>query len=419
MATEMTPRPWADFVRQMPIWSLPARGLAMMLAVDVAAVCCLGWSLQAIGLGDRRDLAVFALLVGFGAVCNEASRQVGQRSGVGPDFHSIWMLPVAVLLPAPYALLAPIIDRSWAQWRIRRGVVYRRVYTAASVGIAHFCAGRLFHTLFGSNLSGDWVVHHATEFFVCALVAALCRRIINTSLIRSGALLIDPAMSWRSIAFDLDTLALFGVEMSESICTTALVVIDPIFIIAAVPSVILLHRSLSHNQLTKAARADPKTGLLNASTWRLEAERRIKHASQDLGLLTVLVLDIDHFKNVNDTHGHLVGDAVLVQVADLLRTRLRTYDVIGRFGGDEFVALIHASPDQAHAIATRICDSLAEQPLTIDGIPVSVTASLGLATLCSDQHELDRLLAAADTALYMAKAAGRNRVVNSRLASAP
>jgi len=406
--------PQASWLRRCAVWSVPAPALALIVTVVVIAAGCLAWSLATVGLGDGRDLAVFALLAAMGQASNEAIRRVGPRpGGVTVDFHSVWLLPVAVLLPAPYALLGAIIDRAWAQWRVRRSLVHRRVYTAATIGLSHFTAGLVFAALYTGSLSGGAWLHHSTVFFGALVAAASVRRVLNTTLIRSVALLLDPCTTVRSLAMDRDTLIVFGVEMSESICATVLVAVNPFFVIAAVPSVILLHRTLIHSQLTTAARTDPKTGLLNAVTWRQEAERRLERSRQNTDGLAVLLLDVDHFKKVNDTHGHLIGDAVLIQIADLLRDQLRAADLIGRFGGDEFVAVVNASPAQAHEVATRVARQLAAAPLTIEDRRVAVTASLGIATLGTDRQQLDDLLAAADAALYSAKRAGRNRVVST------
>jgi diguanylate cyclase (GGDEF)-like protein len=131
--------------------------------------------------------------------------------------------------------------------------------------------------------------------------------------------------------------------------------------------------------------------------------------------LAVALLDIDHFKVVNDTHGHLTGDKVLRAVSDALGTVLRTYDLAGRFGGEEFVVLLPQTGEaDARQIAERLRAHIGSLSVPVSDAPdatcISVTVSIGLATLEGGRREVTELLAAADAALYYAKETGRNRV---------
>jgi diguanylate cyclase (GGDEF)-like protein len=128
------------------------------------------------------------------------------------------------------------------------------------------------------------------------------------------------------------------------------------------------------------------------------------------------MLDIDHFKRVNDTHGHLTGDAVLAALSATLRGLLREYDIIGRFGGEEFAILLpHTDIAAAEQITERLRAKLAEISVTpgtgsSTETPLQVTVSIGVAALAHSRRDLDELIAAADAALYRAKAQGRNQV---------
>jgi diguanylate cyclase (GGDEF)-like protein len=125
------------------------------------------------------------------------------------------------------------------------------------------------------------------------------------------------------------------------------------------------------------------------------------------------MFDVDHFKQVNDRHGHPVGDQVIVAVARRLAAATRKTDLLGRYGGEEFVILL---PDTAHdgarILAERIRAGLADRPIDTDAGPLPVTASIGLAQWEPDDTEPGTLLARADEALYRAKQSGRNRVVH-------
>ena len=185
--------------------------------------------------------------------------------------------------------------------------------------------------------------------------------------------------------------------------------------IFALPFVTLLQRSLRHDQLVHASRIDGKTGLLNAGTWEREAATQVTRAARTSTPLAVALVDIDHFKAVNDTYGHLVGDRALKEIGDAFKLLLREYDLVGRFGGEEFVLLLPQTREQdAYRIAERIRVYIAGAPIRAAGDPgagpVHVTVSIGVAALDSYRRDLTELLAAADGALYRAKQAGRNQV---------
>ena len=127
--------------------------------------------------------------------------------------------------------------------------------------------------------------------------------------------------------------------------------------------------------------------------------------------LSLIICDIDHFKKVNDTYGHPVGDSVLYWVAELLRDTLRKTDVVSRYGGEEFAALlINTDIDQAVQIAEKLRSIIEEQPFRHGDIDIPVTLSFGVSSLMSDSVGFEGLISSADKALYSAKARGRNRV---------
>ncbi len=164
--------------------------------------------------------------------------------------------------------------------------------------------------------------------------------------------------------------------------------------------------------LYQLASTDPLTGLLNRRAFADSARRELERAGRMHYPLALLMFDLDHFKQVNDNHGHSVGDLVLCQFADSLRHILRGMDLIGRIGGEEFVVLLAAS-DMAAAVETaeRIRQPISQQPFgPPDGPQLSITVSGGLCRWYPDQS-LDEALRQVDLALYSAKADGRNRIV--------
>ena len=166
-----------------------------------------------------------------------------------------------------------------------------------------------------------------------------------------------------------------------------------------------------HEALRIEATRDRLTGLLNRGAILDELQRELHRAARENGPTAVMLLDIDHFKRVNDTHGHLVGDAVLREIANRLQSTLRPYDRVGRFGGEEFVVLItDGDAEQSGVIAERIRSAVSTGPVEVPGGPaVPVTVSIGIAVGPGLPDAPDGLLAAADRALYRAKANGRDR----------
>jgi diguanylate cyclase (GGDEF)-like protein len=141
---------------------------------------------------------------------------------------------------------------------------------------------------------------------------------------------------------------------------------------------------------------------------RLEREREAGTPKKALGLL---MLDVDHFKRHNDTYGHQAGDLILKEIADRLVRSLRRYDFVGRYGGEEFLAVLPGTGfDGARAIAERIREQVEAEPVVIDGVEVPVTVSLGLACTVGDGESFEEALKRADDGLYRAKSEGRNRV---------
>jgi len=178
---------------------------------------------------------------------------------------------------------------------------------------------------------------------------------------------------------------------------------------------LVLDNARLSQRLRELSMVDGLTRLLNRRTVHQRLGEEWERARRYGGTLSVLLADLDHFKSVNDTYGHLAGDAVLAGVADVLRLHARTADVIGRFGGEEFLLLLPSTDlDSARRAAGRLLAALANHPVTTgDGRRLTVTTSIGVASLSELAEEAtpDTLLALADQRLYQAKATGRNRVV--------
>jgi two-component system cell cycle response regulator len=162
----------------------------------------------------------------------------------------------------------------------------------------------------------------------------------------------------------------------------------------------------------RLASNDELTGLLNRRYFMELAEREWAYAQRYVIPLSVVMLDIDHFKRINDAHGHTIGDQVLREVALCCQTNLRKVDIIGRYGGEEFIVFLpNTSITDACVMANRLCKNTANASIETSIGALSITVSLGVVTLTNDCPDLRTLIDRADQALYEAKRTGRNRVV--------
>jgi diguanylate cyclase (GGDEF)-like protein len=402
-------------LRDWPWWRLPEVlrlyvALIPCIAVIATVAAVLNTTWTAGGLGK------FSLLLACGLVSVGATpRMAYAHSGVVRDFLTVWVLPVAVVLPPAYAMLVPIPLLILTQWYVHRGVVYRRVFTAGAVGLSYGAASLVFHA-FPSSFAGQDIGTGAHAFtWVLAVVASeIIGWMGHHLLILSAVKLTDPTAKLVDLELNREALHAEMAQMDLGILVTIAVAVSPVLALFGVPTVLLVRRFLVHAELVAQARTDAKTGLLNVSTWEREAESEISRALRTRSPLAIALLDIDHFKAVNDTHGHLVGDRVLRAMTDALSTQLRDYDRAGRFGGEEFVVLLPQTTElDAHRIAERLRGHISELRVPVDDSEdadvVRLTVSVGVAGMDGTTGELTDLLAAADAALYYAKRAGRNR----------
>jgi two-component system cell cycle response regulator len=164
--------------------------------------------------------------------------------------------------------------------------------------------------------------------------------------------------------------------------------------------------------LRRLAAYDDLTGLWNRRMILDRLEMELHRARRESTHVSVALVDLDHFKQINDTHGHAAGDAVLRHAADRMRTTLRDYDYLGRYGGEEFLIVVsNSEAGVVTEVAERCRRAVAEQPVTIGDRRVPVTISVGVASTRGVGFDEVALMQTADAALYQAKAEGRNRVV--------
>ena len=401
--------PWA-----WPLLTMSPSLIVYVLTVIAAGLALTGWELASTDW-HLADISLAIALVACAIVCIEVIRRLGQPSGVTRDLLSAWWLPIALLLPPVYALLAPYVVGVALTVRGRRTPVYRRVFSAAALGLAGAATAVTFRRFWPRDvhlsLSGapEWLIR--PQVVVTGVGCALLFGVVNNAIVAVAAHLAEPEAPLRSFLWDQESLLLDLTETCIGILVAITCALSPLLLLVALPPVILLQRSLMHQQLQAAARTDSKTGLLNAAAWQREADVEVARALRSGQPVAVLLVDVDFFKRVNDHHGHLAGDEVLRSLAGELRQQVRDYDVVGRFGGEEFTVLLpRTDAPEAMRIAERLRRSAGTMAIAAGEAQVRVTVSIGIAVLGQHGRDLFELLAAADLALYRAKDGGRNRV---------
>lgn len=402
-------RPWQ-------LWTLPARARTYLLAVEAAAVIALTLAWSAGAPGSGRDVAVAVTLLVCATLALEGSLHVERRReryGDAPyrDLANTWTFAGALLLPPAWAALVVIGVYAGVWARLRRYQPYRWFASVACMTLGVLAASATYGHVAGAPLTAG------RQLDLAGLAAAAVPMLVVSPLLLAVAIrLAVPGTPWRQA---LGT----GQDAAMEIATCCLAVFVALatlhalpLAVLAVPILFLLSYTLLISQLQKAATTDPKTGLSNPGGWHELAERELALATRRGEPFTVALIDLDHLKDINDTHGHLTGDAVLRAVARALREEVRAQDmveVIGRWGGDEFVALL---PGADAAAGTRIAERLRrriaglhtprhDDPETL----ITASTSIGIASYPAAADDLGGLLSAADAALYRAKNAGRNQ----------
>ncbi|MEP6464580.1 MAG: GGDEF domain-containing protein [Frankiaceae bacterium] len=413
-------------LRGWALWSLPRRARRYVLLVDAMALLAL---LAALHSAPCRlpDLGVFAAFVLCGLVSVEGSRHLGspqsRRDRAYKDLLTAWTLPVALLLPPVYATLVYLPIIGYAQVRVAQQPPVKRSFNIATVMLAGFLASSA-HEL----MMGEAPPYSTTELvgtphaMLAAVAAAIVFAMVSAGLVAGVLYRITPGAGRRRALGSRDDMVIDAADLCLGLLVAVIWTASPAFVGIALLPVLLLQRTLLHGELLQASRTDAKTGLANPAHWRDVAEREVARALRGGQSLAVLLVDLDHFKVVNDTVGHLAGDTVLAAVAQALREAVRPRDLVGRFGGEEFAVLLTEVDAEA---AERTAERMREQvqrlrcPVGERRPPVTVTVSVGISLLDADTADLTGLLDASDAALYRAKASGRNRVFRGPARPAP
>ena len=305
---------------------------------------------------------------------------------------------------AYYILLLPAFLTLPTKWRLQQAWPYLR-------GLV---MGKWLRALPLASLVLSWTLcvlvggPGAVAFPVPALLWCALRYVLFVTavltLLTSGWLLV-------SIELSQQAMAIFEMSKRDAIQSLrlgiALLALAPL----TVASVMATHSALL-DRLRHLATHDQLTNLLNRGAFREKGVARLQELRLRNRPVAVLMLDIDHFKNINDTYGHHTGDEVLKRFAERARSCLREWDILARVGGEEFAVMLpDCTPQQAQAIAERIRAGFSDHPIDVAGTALNCSVSIGAAIKPAAKVDLDALLQAADETLYVAKNSGRNRVV--------
>lgn len=413
-------RPESTVTRaRLPLATVPRLFAGYMLAVDAVVLVWVVVAVLQMSV-SWHDIGILGLVVGVAIVFEEAAAratrlQLRLSLDLKRDMVSVWAVAAAVALDRGQAALLMVIVLVYMWFRQMRPageILHRKVFSASTETLGCLCGGVVADEVLARWSSLPWALSGA----VAVVLAMIVYSLINRAL-------VTVAMIWVGIR----GRALLGTRDANlielaTLCLGGLVALailsQPWLVVLALVPMITLQRGAVVRELETFATTDAKTGLLNAIALEHVGHREIARAERESAALAVLIVDIDRFKLVNDRHGHLVGDSVLRGVGRALTLGLREYDTVGRFGGEEFVAILPAAQvSEALVVAERLRRHVADLRMgdldsrIENGQDDTLSVSIGVSCYGAHGLAMSDLLFAADTALYKAKNSGRNKVV--------
>jgi diguanylate cyclase (GGDEF)-like protein len=378
---------------------------ARIYVASVLAAAVVGGVVGSLLAPPRLQLAPEAFLL---LVAATVAQQFKVKSPKHQSYYTttIFFFAAALLLRPGYVIAIIVVAHAAEMLRVRYRW-YIQAFNVANFILCAMAAGAIFaageassslggggRAVFFAALAG--VAFVLLNHFLTALVIMWAR---GVPIARAGT------MDWENIGTDLAL-------MSVGALGCLLWLSDPWLVPLCLGPLFLIYRSLLVPTLQEEARTDPKTELANMKHWNQVAQVEVERARRFDRPLSIALADLDLLRDINNRHGHLLGDQMIRRVADAIRTALREYDLPARFGGDEFAVLMpETTLAEAMTVAERIRLGVEAIELRLsDGTSVRATVSIGVALFPSHGRGASDLLAAADRAVYQAKALGRNRV---------
>jgi len=328
---------------------------------------------------------------------------------LGGFSSALWQLGTAVSPPLPMwiadALLFIAVGMIWSAARLFHGrevkwgaMCFGAVVWAASSMIPAFAQSATAHIMLSSIIVATYTFLSAAELW----------HERRKSLIRRWPALFVPMLHGAIFLFPV-ALASLGVKSLATGWIAVFAIEVVLYVVGAAFIVLVLAKDRAVNRYKAAAETDPLTALLNRRGFFAAAAVLMKGNKARKTPVSVLAFDLDHFKSINDRYGHKSGDAVLALFAKVVRATMRADDVIGRIGGEEFIAILSGALDDAAIAAERVRAAFEKAAVAPDSPQIPATVSIGVACGLPDAS-IDVLIGRADAVLYRAKANGRNRV---------
>ncbi|MBK5307478.1 MAG: GGDEF domain-containing protein [Frankiaceae bacterium] len=348
---------------------------------------------------------------------SQADQVYGRSTRIQHSADDCWFSALAIGVPLGLGVIAVLVAEvlrhliqrlafgsAPQRWTVP-GKPSRQLFGASSntlaVGIAHL----VFTGIAGSDELGLRSVG-------AAVLAILCLQ-LATHVALITVMQLTTGMGWRRLLGDEFQVAVAQCSQKAlGVLIWAGWATAPWTVFFAFPLLLSFQRAQRHTTLLEQAQIDSKTGIANAAHWRTRSELAIANAGLRGRPAVVAIIDLDHFKVVNDSHGHVAGDEVLRQTAERIVEAVRPGDLVGRFGGEEFTVLLgRAAPEEAFVVAERIRVAVGTTPMRYgDALAIPITCSIGISTVDPrGEVPLTEALSRADAALYRAKANGRNR----------
>jgi diguanylate cyclase (GGDEF)-like protein/putative nucleotidyltransferase with HDIG domain len=336
------------------------------------------------------------------------------RTPRNQSYHTtgVFLIPAALLLPPELVALIALVQHI-PEWLKNRSAWYIQTFNIFNYTIATLAAwgsAQGIQQLDGIIRSGD--LRFALAGLAASVVFVGLNHLVLAPMLQMGrghSIRESGIFSFEGLSTDF-VLAALGVGIATFWHA------NPWLIAFAIAPLILIHRSLSVPALQAEARVDPKTGLFNARHFANALSEELQRSERLERPLSLIMADLDLLRDINNSYGHLAGDAVLKGIAEIFRSQLRHYDVPARFGGEEFSILLpETPPEQAMEIAERIRRAVAECTFEVEtsSEPIHATVSIGVAGFPKDATDANELIHQADLTVYRAKLQGRNRVLGA------
>ena len=389
--------------------------LSWVAAVSITATLSCLRVLWGSGYPPRSDWLAFGAL----ALCAAVAHVFPIRSATNDASFRLtnaFIVAGAVILPGPLliALVVLGITPEACLNRGRSGAFIRWSFNTAQTVLATFAAsgwigwaGRIWPT-YADQPGQVW-------YLLVVAVGAAIFVVVQAFLVGIVISLQSRVPLHHTDTFSAPALQSDALIALPGVLVAVLWALSPSLLLLVPPVLFFVHRLTRNAHLAQVAQIDMKTGLYNSRYFEQTIEEELRHSKRIKRPLSLLFADLDHFKRVNDQHGHAAGDQVLKQVATLLTSLMRMGDVVARFGGEEFVVVLPGTDARdAATLAERIRAAVEQNAFIIDGgIPLHCTISIGIASYPDDASDLAGLLEVADAAMYRAKLT-RNAVSRAR-----